>query len=64
MFSPSESARCEAVIFPVPAGRLQKYAEDYALWIKKPITYDEIYSVARRTTFISTRSELGMLVVV
>lgn len=30
----SESARCEAVIFPVLREVYKEYAEDYALWIK------------------------------
>ena len=58
----SESARCEAVIFPVLREVYKEYAEDYALWIKKPIVYDEILS-GTPDYFISTRSELGMLVV-
>ena len=58
----SESARCEAVIFPVLREVYKEYAEDYALWIKKPITYDETLS-GTPDYFISTRSELGMLVV-
>ena len=58
----SESARCEAVIFPVLREVYKGYAEDYALWIKKPIVYDEILS-GTPDYFISTRSELGMLVV-
>ena len=58
----SESARCEAIIFPVLREVYKKYAEDYALWIKKPITYDETLS-GTPDYFISTRSELGMLVV-
>ncbi len=58
----SESARCEAVIFPVLREVYKAYAEDYALWIKKPITYDETLS-GTPDYFISTRSELGMLVV-
>ena len=58
----SESARCEAIIFPVLREVYKEYAEDYALWIKKPITYDETLS-GTPDYFISTRSELGMLVV-
>ncbi len=58
----SESARCEAVIFPVLREVYKEYAEDYALWIKKPIVYDETLS-GTPDYFISTRSELGMLVV-
>ena len=58
----SEGARCEAVIFPVLREVYKEYAEDYALWIKKPIVYDETLS-GPPDYFISTRSELGMLVV-
>ena len=58
----SESARCEAVIFPVLREVYKGYAEHYALWIKKAITYDEILS-GIPDYFISTRSELGKLVV-
>ena len=58
----SEGARCEAVIFPVLREVYKRYAEDYALWIKKPITYDEVLS-GTPDYFISTRSELGKLVV-
>ena len=58
----SEGARCEAVIFPVLREVYKRYAEDYALWIKKPITYDDVLS-GTPDYFISTRSELGKLVV-
>ena len=58
----SEGARCEAVIFPVLREVYKRYAEDYALWIKKPITYDDVLN-GTPDYFISTRSELGKLVV-
>ena len=58
----SEGARCEAVIFPVLREVYKGYAEHYALWIKKAIAYDEILS-GTPDYFISTRSELGKLVV-
>jgi len=58
----SEGARCEAVIFPVLREVYKGYAEHYALWIKKAIAYDEILS-GIPDYFISTRSELGKLVV-
>ncbi len=58
----SEGARCEAVIFPVLREVYKGYAEHYALWIKKAIVYDEILS-GTPDYFISTRSELGKLVV-
>jgi hypothetical protein len=38
------------------------YADHYALWIKKPIVYDDVLS-GTPDYFISTRSELGKLVV-
>ena len=58
----SEGARCEAIIFPVLREIYKGYAEDYALWIKKPIAYDDLLS-GTPDYFISTRSELGKLVV-
>lgn len=58
----SEGARCEAVIFPVLREVYKGYAEHYALWIKKAITYDDVLS-GTPDYFISTRSELGKLVV-
>ena len=58
----SEGARCEAIIFPVLREVYKGYAEDYALWIKKPIAYDDVLS-GTPDYFISTRSELGKLVV-
>ena len=58
----SEGARCEAVIFPVLREVYKGYAEHYALWIRKAIAYDEVLS-GTPDYFISTRSELGKLVV-
>ena len=58
----SEAARCEAVIFPVLREVYKGYAEHYALWIKKPIVYDDILN-GTPDYFVSTRSELGKLVV-
>lgn len=60
--SASEAARCEAVIFPVLREVYKGYAEHYALWIKKPIAYDDVLS-GTPDYFVSTRSELGKLVV-
>ena len=37
----SEAARCEAIIFPVLKEIYKGYADNYALWIQKSITYDE-----------------------
>ncbi len=58
----SEGARCEAIIFPVLREVYKGYAEDYALWIKKSIAYDDVLS-GTPDYFVSTRSELGKLVV-
>ena len=58
----SEGARCEAVIYPILREVYKGHAENYALWIKKPIAYNEILS-GTPDYFISTRSELGKLVV-
>ena len=58
----SEGARCEAVIFPVLREVYKAYAANYTLWIKEPLVYDETLS-GIPDYFISTRSELGKLVV-
>jgi len=58
----SEAARCEAIIFPILKEVYKAYADDYALWIKKTITYDETLS-GTPDYLISTRSELGIPVV-
>ena len=58
----SEAARCEAIIFPILKEIYKTYADNYALWIKKPISYDETLN-GTPDYLISTRSELGMPVV-
>ena len=58
----SDGARCEALIFPILREVYKQHAEHYALWIKKAIAYDETLS-GTPDYFISTRSELGKLVV-
>ena len=58
----SEGARCENVIYPILREVYKGYADGYALWVKKPLTYDETLS-GTPDYFISTRSELGMLTV-
>ena len=58
----SEGARCETIIYPILREVYKGYAENYALWVKKSLVYDEILS-GTPDYFISTRSELGMLVV-
>jgi len=58
----SEGARCEAVIYPVLREVYKAYAANYALWIKEPLAYDETLS-GTPDYFVSTRSELGKLIV-
>ena len=58
----SEGARCEAVIYPILREVYKAYATNCALWIKEPLAYDETLS-GTPDYFISTRSELGKLVV-
>ena len=58
----SEASRCETIIFPVLKESYKAYADQYALWIKQSIAYDDILN-GTPDYFISTRSELGKTVV-
>ena len=58
----SEAARCETIIFPVLKEIYKAYANIYALWIQKPIAYDQTLS-GTPDYLISTKSELGRPVV-
>ncbi len=58
----SEASRCETIIFPVLKESYKAYADQYALWIKQTITYDDILH-GTPDYFISTKSELGKTVV-
>ena len=58
----SEAARCETIIFPILKEIYKRYADDYALWIQKPIAYDELLS-GTPDYLIATKSELGKPVV-
>lgn len=58
----SEASRCESIIFPVLREAYKAYADTYALWIREPITYDEILS-GTPDYLVATKSELGMTVV-
>ena len=58
----SEASRCETIIFPVLKESYKAYADQYALWIKQSITYDDILN-GTPDYFISTKSELGKTVV-
>ena len=62
MFFASEAARCETIIFPVLKEIYKRYADTYALWIQKPIAYNETLS-GTPDYLISTKSELGKPVV-
>ena len=58
----SEGSRCEVIIFPILREVYKDYAENYGLWVKKSIIYDEILS-GTPDYLVATRSELGMTVV-
>ena len=58
----SEAARCETIIFPILKEIYKRYADNYALWIQKPIAYDELLS-GTPDYLIATKSELGKPVV-
>ena len=58
----SEGSRCEVIIFPILREVYKNYAENYRLWVKKSIIYDETLS-GTPDYLIATRSELGMTVV-
>ncbi len=58
----SEASRCEAIIFPILREVYKAYADNYALWIREPIIYDETLS-GTPDYLIATKSELGMTVV-
>lgn len=57
----SEGSRCEIVIFPILKEVYKDYAENYGLWVKKSIKYDEILN-GTPDYLIATRSELGLTV--
>ena len=58
----SDGSRCEIIIFPILREVYKDYAENYRLWVKKSIIYDETLS-GTPDYLIATRSELGMTVV-
>jgi len=55
----SEASRCEIVIFPILREVYKGYADNYALWIKEPITYDETLN-GTPDYLVATKSELGI----
>ncbi len=58
----SEGSRCEMVIFPVLREIYKDYAENYGLWVKKSIAYDDILN-GTPDYLIATKSELGVTVI-
>ena len=58
----SDAARRKTIIFPVLKESYKAYADQYALWIKQSIGYDDVLN-GTPDYFISTRSELGRTVV-
>ena len=61
-FFTSEGSRCEVVIFPILREIYKDYAENYGLWVKKTIAYDETLN-GTPDYLIATKSELGITVV-
>lgn len=61
-FLSSEGSRCEVVIFPILREIYKDYTENYGLWVKKSITYDEILN-GTPDYLVATKSELGITVV-
>ncbi len=57
----SEGSRCEVIIFPILREIYKDYAENYGLWIKKYITYDETLN-GTPDYLVATKSELGITV--
>ena len=55
----SEGSRCETVIYPILREVYKAYADNYALWVKKSLAYDETLN-GTPDYFIATRSELGL----
>lgn len=58
----SDGARREVVIFPILREIYKDYAENYGLWVKKSITYDDILN-GTPDYLIATKSELGITVI-
>ena len=61
-FFTSDGSRCEVVIFPILREIYKDYAENYGLWVKKSIAYDETLN-GIPDYLIATKSELGITVV-
>ena len=61
-FLSSEGSRCEVIIFPILREIYKDYTENYGLWVRKSITYDEILN-GTPDYLVATKSELGITVV-
>ena len=62
IFSPPMPRGRKTIIFPVLKESYKAYADQYALWIKQSIGYDDVLN-GTPDYFISTRSELGKTVI-
>lgn len=66
----SEAARCEVIIFPVLKEVYKHYSTNFALWIQKPIFYNDIlngvpdYMVSKRSELGKTILELPIVIVI
>ena len=58
----SEDSACETVIFPILREVYKTYANEYVLWIRQSIAYDEILS-GTPDYFVAAKSELGKPIV-
>jgi len=58
----SEDSTCETVIFPILREVYKAYADEYVLWIRQSLIYDETLN-GTPDYFIATKSELGKPVV-
>ena len=57
----SEASRCETIIFPILREVYKDYTQQCALWIQKPLSYDEDLS-GTPDYIIATKSILGKTV--
>ena len=58
----SEATRFEIVIFPILREVYKDYTEEYGLWVKKTINYDENLN-GTPDYLVATKSELGITVI-
>ncbi len=66
----SEAARCEIIIFPVLREVYKYYAEQFALWVQKPISFDAQlsgvpdYVISKKSAFGKLYLEMPLVAVV